>query len=151
MSFIIEVQEEFTEITNRELFQKYSKNPFLVQMPTQSQNTYIVVKVINREEVLDIGVIELNQSNLRHIRHIGVIKNIFVLEEWKSRSIPDLLLQKAIEVANDKSLVKLQLTLPDTKIVDIAEKLGFAKIARLEKEYFLENKFLTALFLERFI
>ncbi len=151
MSFQFELQSEFNSQSNPVLLGlKQAQQPFW-QISDSNHKKYLVAKIKQKEAIVEVGILELTQSSNETTKHIITISNSFVTEQWHSRGVFKFLLETSFGIANDNHCVKLRITLPDNKMVGVAKQLGFKIIGQLEKEYFWNNSFWSAILLEKFI
>jgi uncharacterized protein YfkK (UPF0435 family) len=151
MSFQFHLQSEFSSTSNPVLFElKQNQQPFWQENEFKNQQ-YLVASIEQKNQIIEVGILELTKSENDNTKHIGDISNWFVSEQWQSRGVLKALLEQIIQVANDNYLVKLRITLPNNKTQVVAQNIGFGIIGNLEKEYFWNNSFWSATILEKFI
>ena len=150
MSFSFLIQNQFDNSTNPKLFSRIKKENQLGNSFSSTTSIYIVA-VIND---IEAGVAQLEFNDWDNQKHIGHLKNLFVMDEWQSRGAFQALLLQVIQVANDYNLVKIWCQLPSqskSKTIILAQNVGFKIIYQQSKQIFWNNTFYDTTMLAKII
>ena len=150
MSFSFLIQSQFDHLTNPKLFNRIKRENQLGNSFISTTSIYIIA-IINDIEV-GVAQIEFNENNNQ--KHIGHLKNLFVMDEWQSRGAFEALLIEVIQVANDYNLVKIWCQLPSqskSKTIILAQNVGFKIICQQSKAIFWNNVFYDTTMLVKII
>ena len=150
MSFSFLIQNQFDCSTNPKLFNRIKRENQLGNSFSSTTSIYIIA-IIND---IEVGVAQLEFSDSDNQKHIGHLKNLFVMDEWQSRGAFEALLIEVVQVANDYNLVKIWCQLPSqskSKTIILAQNVGFKVLCQQSKEIFWNNVFYDTTMLERMI
>jgi len=89
------------------------------------------------------------RSSLASNRHVGRIRALAVLPEFRRRGIGKALVQAAVAVAHSRGWEKLGLTVLESNpsAVALYHSMGFAEEARLKDEFILQDHYVDDIFM----
>jgi ribosomal protein S18 acetylase RimI-like enzyme len=99
-----------------------------------------------------VGMIGVKFENDPRFDHISTICSFFVEPEYRGLGIGKMLMDQVLKyIEKHKNILKIRLLVnaKQNAAVSLYEKVGFRKIALLENEFKIEDKFYSKLIMER--